>query len=399
MNVPFYIAKRYLFSKSSNTAINIITWIAAMGVVAGALSLFVVLSAFSGLKEFSLSFTNKFDPDLKVFPASGKYFEVDSIQLEQLQSQKDIALYSKVIEERVLLNFKSKNAPGFIKGVDENYQGISEVKNAIFLGQWLDENAYQVVLGNDLARKLSVGVRDYSSFLNLYVPQPGKGQIMDVKDAFRTGNATVVGIYSISEELDKKFAFTDIDFARDLLKLSTHQVSAIEVKVIEGSDLNRLKKRLVEIFEDPVIVKDRIQLNDSLYKMLNTENLAVYLIFTLVIIIALFNVIGSIIIAVLEKKQNSKTLLNLGLTAFEIQRIFLFQGGLMSIAGGLVGLVLGVLLIIGQLQFNLIMITPNLAYPVKLELFNIILVFVTITSLGFLASFISSQTVKRLLQS
>lgn len=395
MNVPFYIARRYFFSKSSNTAINIITWIASIGIIAGALSLFIVLSAFAGLKEFSLSFTNKFDPDLKVLPSTGKFFEVDSAQNSKIQNHKDIVAYSEVIEERVLLSFKSKNTPAFIKGVDTTFQSISDIKNTVFLGQWLEENASQVVLGNDLSRKLSAGVRDYSGFLNLYVPKPGKGQILDVKDAFRTGSATVVGIYSINEELDKKFAFTDIGFARSLLKLNEDEVSALEVKLAPSADLNSVRNDLKSIFKDQVEVKDRIQLNDSLYKMLNTENLAVYLIFTLVIIIALFNVIGSIIIAVLEKRQNSKTLLNLGLTKNEIQRIFFFQGGLMSVAGGIVGLVFGILLVISQLYFEWIMITPSLAYPVKLEFVNILIVFATISGLGFLASYISSQSAKR----
>lgn len=395
MNVPFYIARRYFFSKSSNTAINIITWIASIGIIAGALSLFIVLSAFAGLKEFSLSFTNKFDPDLKVLPSTGKFFEVDSAQNSKIQNHKDIVAYSEVIEERVLLSFKSKNTPAFIKGVDTTFQSISDIKNTVFLGQWLEENASQVVLGNDLSRKLSAGVRDYSGFLNLYVPKPGKGQILDVKEAFRTGSATVVGIYSINEELDKKFAFTDIGFARSLLQLNEDEVSALEVKLAPSADLNSVRNDLKSIFKDQVEVKDRIQLNDSLYKMLNTENLAVYLIFTLVIIIALFNVIGSIIIAVLEKRQNSKTLLNLGLTKNEIQRIFFFQGGLMSVAGGIVGLVFGILLVISQLYFEWIMITPSLAYPVKLEFVNILIVFATISGLGFLASYISSQSAKR----
>jgi len=395
LNVPFYIARRYFFSKSSNTAINIITWIASIGIIAGALSLFIVLSAFAGLKEFSLSFTNKFDPDLKVLPSTGKFFEVDSTQNSKIQNHKDIVAYSEVIEERVLLSFKSKNTPAFIKGVDTTFQSISDIKNTVFLGQWLEENASQVVLGNDLSRKLSAGVRDYSGFLNLYVPKPGKGQILDVKDAFRTGSATVVGIYSINEELDKKFAFTDIGFARSLLQLNEDEVSALEVKLAPSADLNSVRNDLKSIFKDQVEVKDRIQLNDSLYKMLNTENLAVYLIFTLVIIIALFNVIGSIIIAVLEKRQNSKTLLNLGLTKNEIQRIFFFQGGLMSVAGGIVGLVFGILLVISQLYFEWIMITPSLAYPVKLEFVNILIVFATISGLGFLASYISSQSAKR----
>lgn len=330
-------------------------------------------------------------------PASGKFFTLDSLQKSKLTNHKDIKLYSEVIEERVLLSFKSKNTPAYIKGVDTTYQHLNDIKEAVFLGQWLENDSYQVVLGNDLSRKLSTGVRDYSALLGLYVPKPGKGQILDVKEAFRTANATVVGIYSINEEQDKKFAFTDLNFARTLLKLKANQVSALEVKVDSGADLDAVKAEITHIFDGKVEVKDRIQLNDSLYKMLNTENLAVYLIFTLVIIIALFNVIGSIIMAVLEKQQNSKTLLNLGLTKTEIQRIFFIQGGLMSVAGGIIGLVLGVIIVLAQLYFDLIMITPSLAYPVKLEFKNIILVFITITALGFLASYISSRTVKRAL--
>ena len=398
MNVSFYIAKRYFFSKSSNTAINIITWIASIGVIAGALALFVVLSAFAGLKEFSLSFTNKFDPDLKVLPSAGKYFEVDSLQKKQLQQHKAIVLYSEVIEERVLLSFKSKNTPAYIKGVDTAYQRINAIENAVFLGDWLQDGASQVVLGNELSRKLSAGVRDYSGLLSVFVPKPGKGQILDVKDAFRTGSGTVVGIYSINEEMDKKYAYTAIGFARTLLRLHPDEVSALEVKLSPQADVASVREDLQTIFHQKVILKDRIQLNDGLYKMLNTENLAVYLVFTLVIIIALFNVIGSIIIAVLEKRNNSKTLLNLGLTKQDIQRIFFFQGGLMSVAGGVVGLVLGVLIVLAQLSFNLIMITPNLAYPVKLDVMNVFIVFLTISALGFLASYISSQTVKRSLR-
>lgn len=384
-----------MFTKSSNTAINIITWIASIGVVAGALALFVVLSAFSGLKEFSLSFANKFDPDLKVLPVSGKTFTVDSLQASRLNQNKDIINYAEVIEERVLLSFKNKNTPGFIKGVDTAFARVNDIKSSIFLGQWLEKDAYQVVLGNDLSRKLSVGVRDYTGLLQFFVPQPGKGQILDVKDAFRTSNATVVGIYSINEELDKKFAFTDIGFARQLLQLKTNEVTALELKLSNAADIPAVQEKVVELFKGEVVVKDRIQLNDSLYKMLNTENIAVYLIFTLVIIIALFNVIGSIIMAVLEKRQNSKTLLNLGLTQAEIQRIFFYQGGMMSVVGGIIGLVLALLIVWSQLYFEWIMITPHLAYPVKLEFMNIVIVLVTISSLGLLASYISSQTVKK----
>lgn len=398
MNVSLYIAKRYLFSKSNNNAINIITGIAAIGVMTGALALFVVLSAFSGLKEFSLSFTNKFDPDLKVLPTTGKSFQLDEEQRQALDEHEAVISYSEVIEERVLLSFKNKNVPAMIKGVDSVYAKVNAIENSIFLGQWIGDNPYQVALGNDLSRKLSTGVRDYSAVLKFYVPKPGRGQIMDVREAFRTANATVVGIYSINEELDKKFAFTNIEFARDLLKMKTDEVSGLELKIHSDEDLNAIKSELKSIFNDKVEVKDRVQLNDSLYKMLNTENLAVYLIFTLVVIIALFNVIGSIIMAILDKRQNSKTLQHLGLTNLSIQRIFFFQGSLMTVLGGGLGLLLGVILVLTQMQFQWIMITPNLAYPVDLKLENLVIVFLTISFLGISASYIASKSVLKSLR-
>ena len=364
----------------------------------GALALFVVLSAFSGLKEFSLSFTNKFDPDLKVLPASGKSFQLDKKQRQALDEHEAVISYAEVIEERVLLSFKNKNVPAMIKGVDSVYAKVNAIENSIFLGQWIGDNPYQVALGNDLSRKLSTGVRDYSAVLKFYVPKPGKGQIMDVREAFRTANATVVGIYSINEELDKKFAFTNIEFARNLLKMKADEVSGLELKIHSGEDLAIIKSELKSIFDDQVEVKDRIQLNDSLYKMLNTENLAVYLIFTLVVIIALFNVIGSIIMAILDKRQNSKTLQHLGLTNLSIQRIFFFQGSLMTVLGGGLGLLLGVILVLTQMQFQWIMITPNLAYPVDLKLENLVIVFLTISFLGISASYIASKSVLKSLR-
>ncbi|WP_127844587.1 ABC transporter permease [Psychroflexus aestuariivivens] len=395
MKVSLYIAKRYLFSKSTNNAINIITGIAAIGVMTGALALFVVLSAFSGLKEFSLSFTNKFDPDLKVLPASGKSFLVDDKQHQALKEYDAVINYSEVVEERVLLSFKNKKIPAFIKGVDSAYSNVNSIENSIFLGEWIGDNPYQVALGNDLSRKLSTGIRDYSAVLKFYVPKPGKGQIMDVRDAFRTANATVVGIYSINEELDKKFAFTDIEFARNLLKMKANEVSGLELKIDPEQDLTAVKTKLKSIFDNQVEVKDRIELNDSLYKMLNTENLAVYLIFTLVVIIALFNVIGSIIMAILDKRQNSRTLQHLGLTNLSIQRIFFFQGSLMTVLGGGLGLLLGVILVLTQIWFKWIMITPNLSYPVVLEIKNLVIVFITISTLGIIASYVASKSVRK----
>lgn len=396
MKFSFYIAKRYLFTKSSSNVINIITLIAAIGVFAGAFALFVVLSGFSGLKDFSLSFSNNFDPDLKVFPASGKTIDFSELEKQRLSKIKGVAEISEVIEERVFLDFKSKTKTAFIKGVDSNYQKVNAVDSTLVIGSWLTESNPQVVIGNSISQELSIGI-DYS-VMKVFVPKPGKGQISDPTGAFNSQNAIVTGIYSINEELDSKYMFSTIDFARNLLNLKPDEVSAVEIRVEKNTDVQNIKKQVAEAFETEVKVKDRAQLNEALYKMLNTENLAVYLIFTLVLIIALFNVIGSIIMVILDKKENIKTYYSLGATAAEIRNIFFFQGTILSVLGGIIGLMSALLLVILQLKFNLVMITPTLPYPVAITSQNIIVVFLTISTLGIAASYLASNRISKILE-
>ncbi|WP_026836836.1 ABC transporter permease [Gillisia sp. JM1] len=399
MNFPFYIAKRYLFTKSSNNAINIITIIAAIGVFAGAFSLFIVLSGFSGLKDFSLSFTNEFDPDLKILPESGKNFNFSETEKGKLLAIDGIQAASEIVEERVFLDYKSKNHTAFIKGVDANYRKVNSIDSTIVFGTWLTQSEFQVVAGNGISRLLSLNTFDYNNLLDIMVPRPGKGQITNASQAFNKESVIVTGIYSVNEELDSKYVFTNIQFARDLLQIEEGQVSAIELKVDPSVDLEVIRNEIGGIFDNKVIIKDRAQLNETLYKMLNTENLAVYLIFTLVLIIALFNVIGSIIMVILDKRENIKTLHNLGATKTSIRNIFFLQGSLMTIVGGLLGLFFGLILIYLQLQYNFVMITPSLPYPVKIKAENIILVFLTISVLGISASYIAASRSKSALNS
>ncbi|HET8884951.1 MAG TPA: FtsX-like permease family protein [Salinimicrobium sp.] len=398
MNFSFYIAKRYLFAKSSSNVINIITIVAAIGVFAGAFSLFIVLSGFAGLKNFSLSFSNDFDPDLKVFPEKGKTFDFSEMEKEKLSNIKGVVHYSEVIEERVFLDFKSKNKMAFIKGVDEHFLKVNQVDSALVRGSWLIEDSPNVVIGNSISMDLSLGVYDYSNLLKIFVPKPGKGQIMDPTGAFNSKNAIVTGIYSINEELDSKYVFSTIDFARDLLDLEQNLVSALEIRVAEDYDPDVLKDEIAAVFDSDVNVKNRAQLNESLYRMLNTENLAVYLIFTLVLIIALFNVVGSIIMVILDKKENIKTYFSLGATPGEIRNIFFFQGTFLSVFGGIIGLVAGLILVFLQLEYNLVMITPTLPYPVAITVQNVIVVFLTISSLGIGASYLASSRIAKVLQ-
>jgi lipoprotein-releasing system permease protein len=387
-----YIAKRYLISKSSNNAINIITGIAAVGVVVGAMSLFIVLSGFSGLKDFSLQFSSVFDSDLKAYPESGKTFTVSAEQVEQLSSVSEIQSFSKVIDERVFLTFKGKNSIAFIKGVDENYQTVNYIDSTIIVGGWF-ETSHNAIVGIGISNTLSLGIYDYSDLLEIYVPKPGTGQITDPTQAFNRERVLVSGIYHVNEELNSKYVFTPIELARQLLSYDDEDVSSIEFKLVQGAKEEDVIQKVTAILNQGLVFKNRMQQNDALYKMLNTENLAVYLIFTLVLIIALFNVIANIIMVILDKKHNLKTLLNLGATIKEIRRIFYLQGVLMTVTGGMAGIFLGVAIVLLQLQFNLVMITATLPYPVKIEFFNIALVFVTIFLLGIIASKIASSRV------
>ncbi|WPR71860.1 FtsX-like permease family protein [Flavobacterium sp. NG2] len=399
MNFPLYIAKRYIRSNSKNSAINIINRIASMGIIVGAMALFVVLSVFSGLKVFSLSFTNNIDPDLKISSTLGKSFTVDNNQEAQLKKIKGIASYSKIIEERVLFVYGDKQEVTYLKGVDDNFTQVNPIKETLYNGQWFEYNTAQVVIGYGLAQKLSIGLLDFNTNLEVFVPKPGRGGINSPEDAFNKTIIYPIGIYAINEDLDSKYVFGDLRMAQDLLEYDRKQISGIEIKKNTDADEALIIEQLNQIFKNKVTIKNRAQLNESLYKMLNTENIAVYLIFTLVIIIALFNLIGALIMMILDKKGNLKTLFNLGVEIRSLRKIFLLQGTLLSFFGGLIGLALGIVIVILQQHFEWIMITPTLAYPVVFSLENVVIVMATIIILGFIASLIASSRVsERLLE-
>jgi len=397
VNYPLYIAKRYLFSKSSNNAINVITVIAAIGVVVGSMSLFIVLSAFSGLKDFSLQFTNVFDSDLKIVPASGKTLRFTDAISDKLEKTPGIEAYSKIIEERAFLQYKGKNHIAYIKGVDSNYVNVIPVDSILFLSKWFEPGRNEVVIGTNTSLKLSIGINDYTSLLEIYVPTPGTGQIteLNIDRAFNRERVVVAGFYEVNEDVNSKYVFSDFELAQSLLGLEEDVVSSLEFKLIPGTDEEDVKETLKEIFQgQEITIKNRIQQNDALYKMLNTENIAVYLIFTLVLIIALFNVIGSIIMMILDKRKNIKTLYNLGATLQNVRKIFFLQGTLMTTLGGLLGILLGIVIVWIQLKLPFVYITSSLPYPVKLKLINVVVVFATISLLGVVASRIASSRVK-----
>jgi lipoprotein-releasing system permease protein len=395
LNFPLYIAKRYIFSRSKNNAINIINRIASMGIIVGTMALFVVLSVFSGLKVFSLSFTNEIDPDLKITSTLGKSFLITPDQEKEIKKMEGVASYTKIIEERVLFLFKDKQQVTYLKGVDSLYPVVNDIRKKLFNGQWVKPDTYQVVVGYGIARDFSMGILDFENPLQIFAPKPGKGAFENPEEAFNKTDVLPVGIYSISEDLDSKYVFADLSLAQELLMYKPNQISGVEFKLKENANEDAIRSQLESIFKNKITIKNRAQLNESLYKMLNTENIAVYLIFTLVIIVALFNLVGALIMMILDKKGNLKTLFNLGTEIKSLRKIFMLQGTLLSVFGGIIGLALGIIMVVLQQKYNLIMLTPTLAYPVVFTLENVLIVMGTIVSLGFVASLIASSRVSK----
>lgn len=371
------------------------TIIASAGIVIASATLFVVLSGFAGLKTFSLSFSNFVDPDLKVLPTDGKTLLVGDTLLWSIRAIEGVSDVSKVIEERIVVSLENKNLLASIKGVDSNYRRVTAIDSMVAQGSWFMEDTFQVVSGWGISNELSFGILDFGRSLQIYVPKPGTGQITSARNVFNSINVVNVGLFDINEDLNQKYIYADITTAKMLLNYPENVVSYLEIKTANNANEAQIISQIQALFPDGVLIKNRMQLNDALYKMLNTENLAVYLIFTLVIIIALFNVIGAIIMMILDKKRSIQTLFNLGASAKEIRRIFFIQGGLMTLISGVVGLLLGLAIVWVQLQFKLVMITVSLPYPVEIKIFNLILVFATIGVFGVVASKIASARINK----
>lgn len=395
MNFSFYIAKRYLFTKSKNKAINYITLVAGLGIIFGTAALFVVLSGFDGLKAFSLEFTSFTDPDLKVFPYQSKTIKLSSEHREKINKIEGIASFSEIVQDKVLLSCEDKYLALDLKGVDANYPQQT-IDSILSYGAWMEPDFPHIVAGWGVTNTLGFGIYDLTKTIRLYAPKPGTGQIMSVKGAFKSMKVVNVGIFQINESLNNSMAYTSIENARYLLAVKPNQISALEIITLPEADLDRITTELNSVFKEKIIIKNRVQLNDALYKMLNTEHVAVYLIFTLILIIALFNIIGSIVMMILHKKENLKTLYSIGADKNELQHIFFMQGIMMTVLGGFIGLFLGATLIILQKYFDLVMISPTLAYPVVLKSLNFVIAFGTILVLGVMASKIASWSIKKL---
>lgn len=399
MKAILFIAWRYVRSKSSQNVINIINRMSIFVLIVGGASLMIVLAGFSGLRTFSMSFSNFFDPDLKIFPKTGKIFSLSPMQEAALKESGVVASYTKVLEERVFLNSRGKNYIAYIKGVDENYPKVNAVDSILVISpkEWLLSEDY-VVVGNIIAETLNLGLFTSTTPLQIIVPKAGKGSITSSSTPYREETVLLSDYYQVTEDLDSKYVFATLSLAQRLTGVQANEVSAVEIKLSKGVSVAEGKKSLQKVLGDGFVIKDRMALNEDLYKMFQTENLATYLIFTLVLIVALFNLVGAIIMMILDKRKNLYTLFALGMTERQIRAIFFLQGVIVSLLGAIFGVGLGVGIAWLQKTYPMLYINPNaavpIAYPMDIRLLEIVVVFFTIFVLGIIASAIGASRTK-----
>jgi lipoprotein-releasing system permease protein len=394
LSFPFYIARRYTISRSKSTAINIITGIAATGIIVSTAALFIILSVFSGLKDFSLSFTNATDPDLKLTPLSGKSILVTPEQEATLNQFKNIQAYSKIVEERVLFYFDGKEQVAYMKGVDSLFAVVNPIKKSLF-GQWIRPYTADAVPGAAIMNKLSLSFNDFNRDFEVFVPKAGKGAIQSAEDAFNKSVLVPVGAYNINDDQDGKYVYVDVALAQELLQFKRNQYTSIEFKLMPGADEASMRKDIEKLFGNKVILKNRQQLNDSLYKMLNAENLVTYLFCSLVVVLTLFCLAGALIMLILDKKENIKTLYSLGAEIKNLRKIFFYQGIFITALGTAFGLALGTAVVLIQKYYSVVMITATMAYPVEFNVMNLVIVLLTIFILGIFASRIAAARVSK----
>ena len=395
MSYSFKIALRYFFSRSKQTVVNRINSFALFMVFISTVALFVVLSAFAGLKDFGLSFVNKFDPDFEIRSNEGAYIYVSNKTVENLLKIPEIIAAAPEIEEKVFLTFKEKNQVATLKAVSPSYIKVIPVDSLITLGDWLSFKGPDVVLGFGIAGNLTAGVYDYNNFLNVTVPKKSNKSLLSL-DPFNSSPALISGLYQVTEELDKKYLFSSLEFGQELLGLNKNQYSLLALKTEPGINKTELYNKILPFFKFPISLTSRKDKNAALYRMLNVENLAIYFIFSLVMVIALFNLIGALIIMVLDKQRQLKILLSLGARPKGIQKIFFSLGMLICFFGGVFGLLIGIIIVLMQLYYPFILVPgTNMSYPVLFEFKNIFIVLITLITLGVFSTLWATKGISK----
>jgi lipoprotein-releasing system permease protein len=390
LNFPLYIARRYAVSRKSKNVVNIISNIAMVGVVVGTMALVVVMSIFNGFDVLIKSFFSVFDQPIKITAVTGKTFEPNGDAFDWLKNHEAVAFYSETVEEVALLRYEERQYIAQMKGVDSAFVRMSQLDNYMYDGNFVldDGNFLYTILGNQLAWNLGAGV----TFVNpIFISVPRKGRTVSLQNPFNQQHLFLSGVYSVGQvEVDDKYAIIPIEVARDLLELD-NEVTAIEIALKPGASVKRIQREIKKKLGENYLVQNRYEQHESYYRVMNSERFFIFLTLAFIVVVASFNLAGAITMLLLDKKKDINTLNSMGLTRREIGTIFLLNGLMVSAIGAVIGIVLGVLICLGQQHFGWISFPGNFvieSYPVDIRVWNLGVIAVTVLLIGGVASWL-----------
>lgn len=391
MNLSIFIALRYLFSKKKQNIINIISAISVAGIIVATMALIIVLSVFNGFTEVIESFFSNFDPDIKITPLEGKMFNPENHNFEKIKQMPGIVHYAEVIEEVAMLKYNNQQFPAIIKGVPPNYADYTNIDTLIIDGKFIlnEKGIDYAVVGQGVAFNLGIGLA-FIEPIRIYVPKKGKQISFNLAASINHSYIFPSGVFSVLEEIDSKYIIVPYKYASDLFE-SSNMASAVELGLSSGINSKKVQKEIQNILGDNFIVKNKYQQHELIYKTMKSEKWAAYLILIFILIIASFNILSSLSMLIIDKKEDLFILKSMGANSKLIKKIFLFEGWLISIFGAISGSLLGLLVCWAQIKFKIVTL-PGAgsfvisAYPVKVIFFDIILVLSVVFIIGFIAS-------------
>ena len=389
MNLPLKIARRYLFAKKSTNAINIITGISVFGIAVGTAALVLVLSVFNGFEDLITGLFSSFNPDIKVTPASGKIFTIDDEKIARIESIEGVLYLSKSIEEVAFFENEGSQDFGILKGVDEYYVKVTGIDSTIREGVYnvKEEGRNLVVLGVGMRNKLSASV-DNINPINIYMAKRKTRGPTD--KPFRSKFAYPAGTFVIQQDYDSQYVLADLEFAQSLMAYKNGEIGAMEIKLNDAVDTEEVVREVQNILGEKFVVKDRYRQDEAFLKLMNLEKWMFYALFSLSLILVAFNLIGSLWMIVIDKKNDISILKSMGADGSLIRRVFLGEGLLLCSLGMAIGFSLSILFYIGQKSLGIIPIPEGFvvdAYPISMRIWDFLVVAITVFAIGLIASY------------
>ena len=387
MRFSLFIALRYLFSKKSTNVINIISGISISGIVVGTCALVILLSAFNGLEDWVVRLYNSFDPDIHIESKNSKFFKEDAISFDELKRIEGVTYVMPVIEENGLLHYRDAQYVCTIKGVGEEFKKMSGLDSMIINGSFDLHmgSSSAAIVGSGVAYSLSLSLGDINEPINIYVPKANASYSLNPIEAFHSGSIHPSGIFEVQPEFDTRYIIVPIEYARELFHREK-TVSSIEIQLKKDVDVEQVIDKIKTITGESFLVKNRFQQHELLYKIIHAEKWGVFLILAFILLIAIFNVTGSLTMLIVDKSRDIRTLQSLGANWKTIRMIFFMEGMLISIIGMLTGLLLGLLIVILQDKFQFVLINGVDAYPVLIKKMDIVYISITVLTIGAIAA-------------